>query len=63
LVFLCEFAINYNFLASVLSCNADNLRYRVPVEPLIVLIFLSSSLLFLKGTLKSIKNRLIKKSP
>lgn len=55
LVFLCEFVINYNFLVSVLSCNADNLRYRVPVEPLIILIFLSSSLLLLKGILRGIK--------
>jgi len=61
LVCLCEFVINYNFLVSVLSCNADNLRYRVPVEPLIVLIFLSSSFLFGKSAFKSIKTILHKK--
>lgn len=37
-------AVNYNFAISVLATNAgiDNLRYRVPVEPLIFLVFLSS---------------------
>lgn len=62
LVCICEFVIIYNFLISVLSCNADNLRYRVPVEPLIVLIFLTSSFLFIKVTFKGIKTKLTKKS-
>jgi len=48
LVLICEGIINYNFLASVLSCNADNLRYRVPVEPLIGLVFFSSLFLLIK---------------
>ncbi|KPJ69593.1 hypothetical protein AMJ44_03280 [candidate division WOR-1 bacterium DG_54_3] len=61
LVCLCEFVINYNFLVSVLSCSADNLRYRVPVEPLIVLISLPSFFLLVKNAPKSIKKILHKK--
>ncbi|MCJ7581352.1 MAG: hypothetical protein MUP98_12575, partial [Candidatus Aminicenantes bacterium] len=35
-------AINYNFVISVLTTNSgiDNLRYRVPVEPLILMVFM-----------------------
>jgi hypothetical protein len=55
LVCLCVFVINYNFLISVLSCNADNLRYRVPVEPLIVMIFLCSCFLTAASLFKSLK--------
>jgi hypothetical protein len=36
--------VNYNFAISVLATNSgiDNLRYRLPVEPLIVLVFLNA---------------------
>lgn len=41
--------INYNFAISILATNSgiDNLRYRLPVEPLIVLVFLNA--LFVLG--------------
>jgi 4-amino-4-deoxy-L-arabinose transferase-like glycosyltransferase len=57
LVCLCVFVINYNFLISVLSCNADNLRYRVPVEPLIVMIFLSSCFLSAASLFKNFRKK------
>ena len=40
LMVLIEGTINYNFLVLTLTCNyGDNMRYRVTVEPLILLIF------------------------
>lgn len=41
--------VNYNFAISILATNSgiDNLRYRLPVEPLIVLVFLNA--LFVLG--------------
>lgn len=50
LVLLIEGTIHYNFLISILSTNSgiDNLRYRVPVEPLILLIFFSALFILLQ---------------
>jgi hypothetical protein len=44
LALLIEGVIQYNFLISVIATNSgiDNLRYRVPVEPLIILMFFTS---------------------
>lgn len=51
LVLLIEGTINYNFLVLTLTCNyGDNMRYRVPVEPLILLVFwVAVFMLFQKG--------------
>lgn len=58
LVIIIEGVINYNFLVSVLTCKyGDNLRYRVPVEPLIVLVFLSSLFLLVKTLITGMKKR------
>lgn len=67
-LFLLIIAMFYNFAISVLSTNAgiDNLRYRVPVEPLIFLVFLSSLFVIGKKILILIKRQKIqpdRKSP
>jgi len=58
LLWLSEGAIHYNFLVSVLLTNAgmNNLRFRVPLEPFILLIFYSA--LFTWG--RSIFRRILK---
>ncbi len=44
LALIMEGTLQYNFLVSVISTNSgiDNLRYRVPVEPLIIMLFLAA---------------------
>jgi hypothetical protein len=58
LLWLMEGVIHYNFLVSVLLTNAgiNNLRFRVPVEPFILVIFYGA--LFTWG--RSIFRRILK---
>lgn len=56
LVILIEGTINYNFLVLTLTCNyGDNMRYRVSVEPLILLIFWASVFMLFQKILKRIR--------
>ncbi|MCJ7582067.1 MAG: hypothetical protein MUP98_16265, partial [Candidatus Aminicenantes bacterium] len=50
-------AINYNFVISVLTTNSgiDNLRYRVPVEPLILMVFMCCLYVVASWIFKSFK--------
>ena len=54
LFLILEAAIHYNFLISVLSTNAgvNNVRYRVPVEPLIILVYLAALFLLARSIFK-----------
>ena len=51
--------VNYNFAISVLATNSgiDNLRYRLPVEPLIVLVFLNALFVLVREIVVHLKRK------
>lgn len=51
--------VNYNFAISILATNSgiDNLRYRLPVEPLIVLVFLNAMFVIGREVLVRLKRK------
>ena len=57
LLLLVEAAIHYNFLISVFSTSAgvNNMRYRVPVEPLIFLAYLAALFLISRTLVKRLR--------
>ena len=59
LFLLIEGAVHYNFLISILSTNAgvNNLRYRAPVEPLILMMTMVPLFYLGRFVLQSIKKR------
>jgi hypothetical protein len=55
-----EAAVHYTAFVSVLSTNAgiNNLRYRMPVEPLILLVFYAGIFLTIRAVVREVRKRL-----